>query len=58
MPIHWGGFKLAMHDWRDPILRVSKKARELNLPIITPKIGEEIIIKDNSKVYEKWWEKY
>ncbi len=58
MPIHWGGFKLAMHDWREPILRVSKKAKELDLPIITPQIGEEIIIQNNIKTYEKWWEKY
>lgn len=57
MPIHWAGFKLALHEWKDPIIRLSKKAKKLNLPIITPKIGEEIMVSDSTKVYEKWWEK-
>lgn len=55
MPIHWAGFKLALHDWTDPIERVNTKAKELNLPIITPKIGEEIIVKDTINNYTNWW---
>lgn len=55
MPIHWAGFKLALHSWTDPIERVSMKAKELNLPLVTPKIGEEIIVKDTSKKYTEWW---
>lgn len=57
IPIHWAGFKLALHEWTDPIIRVTKKAEALNLPVITPKIGEEIIVNDSTKVYEKWWQK-
>jgi len=54
MPIHWAGFKLALHDWIDPITRVSKKAKELELRVITPSIGEPIVV--NSEVrYEEWW---
>lgn len=55
MPIHWGGFKLAMHDWKDPINRVQAKAKQLNLEVITPKIGQEILVKGN-KSYSNWWE--
>lgn len=55
MPIHWAGFKLALHSWTDPIVRVSKKAKELNVPLVTPKIGEPIIVKDSTKVYSNWW---
>lgn len=58
MPIHWASFKLALHDWKDPIVRVCKKAKELELPIITPKIGEEIIVKDTKKLYSDWWDEY
>lgn len=58
MPIHWASFKLALHDWKDPIVRVSKKAKELGLPIITPKIGEEIIVKNSTKLYSEWWNEY
>ena len=58
MPIHWGGFKLALHSWTDPIERVTVKAEELNLPLLAPKLGEEIMVKDSILPTKKWWEKY
>ena len=58
MPIHWAGFKLALHDWTDPITRVKAKANELNLEVITPEIGEEILVKNNSNTYLDWWTKF
>ena len=42
IPIHWGAFKLALHDWRDPIRRVSDKADELEVNVIAPQIGEMV----------------
>ncbi|MCG9791874.1 MBL fold metallo-hydrolase [Flavobacterium algicola] len=57
MPIHWGGFKLALHDWTDPITRVQAKAKQLNLEVLTPRIGQEIFIQDTSSKYDNWWEK-
>lgn len=55
MPIHWAGFKLAMHSWTDPIERVSKKAKELNIPLIAPKIGEPFILSNLQSKNSKWW---
>ncbi len=55
MPIHWGAFNLALHDWDEPAIRVSKKAKELGMPLLTPVIGEEVII----PAYvpnDPWWE--
>ncbi len=40
MPIHWGSFTLSLHSWTDPIERVTKKANEMNIPLISPVIGE------------------
>ena len=55
MPIHWGTFVLALHPWKDPVERVTKKARELNLPVTVPQIGEQINL-DNPEVESKeWW---
>lgn len=34
MPIHWGAFKLALHDWTDPVESVLKKAIQLNVEIV------------------------
>ena len=58
LPIHWGAFTLAFHDWTDPIERVTKKANELNLPITTPKIGEPVLFGNETFPTEKWWKKY
>ena len=56
MPIHWGAFKLAMHTWTDPVERVTKKAEELNIPLITPQIGEAFLLKDETRYSTAWWE--
>ncbi|MBW1298316.1 MBL fold metallo-hydrolase [Aquimarina litoralis] len=55
MPIHWGAFKLAQHSWTDPIERVSKKAAELSLPLITPEIGKATFIGDDGLAQNQWW---
>lgn len=56
MPIHWGAFTLALHSWTDPILRVIAEAERLNVPIATPKVGEAIIIGNESYPISHWWE--
>jgi L-ascorbate metabolism protein UlaG (beta-lactamase superfamily) len=56
MPIHWGAFTLAMHSWTDPVERITKKAQELGIPVITPLIGQEISLRRLSKGYDtQWW---
>jgi len=55
MPIHWGAFKLAQHSWIDPIERVSIKAKELNIELITPKIGESIELENLANLTSTWW---
>lgn len=55
MPIHWGGFTLAMHKWRDPIERFQKKANALNVVTCTPRIGEPILVGEKYPRSD-WWE--
>lgn len=55
MPIHWGAFKLALHDWTDPVERVVKKAKQLNVDLVTPQIGEPIFL-GHSDSTDQWWE--
>lgn len=58
LPIHWGAFTLAFHDWTDPVERMILKANELNFPVTTPKIGEPVILGNATFPTEKWWEDY
>lgn len=54
LPVHWAKFTLALHDWNDPVLRVSKSAEELNQPITTPLLGETFEI-GGKYPDTKWW---
>ena len=55
LPIHWGAFRLALHSWTDPIHRVRAKAKELNMPLTTPRIGEPVVISDGKFPAVAWW---
>ncbi|MGI9533084.1 MAG: MBL fold metallo-hydrolase [Lutimonas sp.] len=55
MPIHWGAFKLSLHSWTDPVERVSSSAKELNVNLVIPKIGEDILISNKSNFDSTWW---
>lgn len=55
MPIHWGKFPLAMHAWKEPVERLFKKATELNLQVVTPMIGEQLVVGKTVQL-NKWWE--
>lgn len=58
MPIHWGAFKLAMHPWTEPVQRVSKKAKELGVPVTTPRIGEIFYLDSTAISNEEWWKDF
>lgn len=54
MPVHWGKFALAFHAWDDPVKRVVAKAKELNVAVTTPMIGEPVVLGDMPPGAE-WW---
>jgi L-ascorbate metabolism protein UlaG (beta-lactamase superfamily) len=55
LPVHWGKFRLSMHPWNEPVKRVLTKAAELNMPVITPMIGEPVIVNGNYHT-GRWWD--
>jgi L-ascorbate metabolism protein UlaG (beta-lactamase superfamily) len=57
LPIHWGAFTLAFHEWTDPIMRVTAAAKEHNVDITTPRIGESIHLGRATFPNERWWTK-
>ena len=55
LPVHWAKFALSYHPWNEPITRLMKKAKEMNLKTTTPKIGEPIIL-GQSYPESIWWQ--
>lgn len=55
MPVHWSKFSLALHDWDDPIIRVTKEATLKNMPIVYPIIGEAVFL-GKDEIFNNWWE--
>ncbi|HEV7230214.1 MAG TPA: MBL fold metallo-hydrolase [Bacteroidia bacterium] len=56
LPVHWGKFALALHDWNDPPIRVRDAAMKTELNLITPLIGQEVNL-DIIQAFDPWWEK-
>ncbi len=54
MAVHWGGFALAQHRWKDPIERFVSEAIKQGVNFLHPAIGELCTITDT--VGSKWWE--
>ncbi|MEO6613138.1 MAG: MBL fold metallo-hydrolase [Chitinophagaceae bacterium] len=55
LPVHWGKFRLGMHPWNEPVKRVLAKAKEMNVKVLTPKIGEPVRL-DGKFDNIDWWE--
>ena len=54
LPVHWGKFCISLHPWNEPIKRITKSAKESNVNIVTPMIGEVVIVGENHPDKE-WW---
>ncbi|OEK04533.1 MBL fold metallo-hydrolase [Roseivirga misakiensis] len=53
IPVHWAGFPLALHTWKDPIERFVNSANEKGTQISTPKLGE--VVTFGQEPTEDWW---
>ena len=54
VPIHWGMFDLAMHDWFEPVEESEKYAEKYGIELMTPKLGQ-LVSTEQKNVFEKWW---
>ena len=57
VPIHWAGFTLALHHWKEPVYRFTTEAKKKNLNFLTPLLGEIVSLKEK---YENafWYENH
>lgn len=56
MAVHWAGFTLAQHSWKEPIDRFTNEAQTQKLAYLTPKLGGQF--EHLSDIKEPWWEKH
>jgi len=54
LPIHWGAFKLSVHEWTEPIERIFKASENVNAKLMTPKIGQRVALNAVPQP-ERWW---
>ena len=55
VPIGWGMFTLALHDWYEPPAEISSRASKIGATVAIPRFGEWVDIKQELP-NKKWWE--
>lgn len=55
LPIHWGAFRLALHDWTDPVERMLSAASREGVVVCTPRIGETVRLGQGELAASPWW---
>ncbi len=53
---HWGAFSLSLHGWSEPIERAWAEARDQQVSLIAPRIGETVNLKDLDLTVTPWWD--
>lgn len=53
-PYHWGGFKLAFHDWTEPADLFTAEAKKQNLEVTLPRLGQLMHLNQESQK-QTWW---
>jgi L-ascorbate metabolism protein UlaG (beta-lactamase superfamily) len=55
LPIHWGTFNLAFHDWDEPVRRLLAAAERTETRIAVPMPGERFAVLNPPPLERRWW---
>ncbi len=55
LPIHWAAFSLSFHYWSEPVERALKAAKDRQVRITTPRIGEPVVVGAADFPAASWW---
>jgi L-ascorbate metabolism protein UlaG (beta-lactamase superfamily) len=55
IPVHWGTFVLAMHEWPEPADRTWQEAKARDVRLAVPRPGERVDV-DNPPAVDGWWQ--
>lgn len=58
IPIHWGAFQLSLHDWYEPVERLTAAAAKYSaVELATPIIGQSFKL-NTTPPQKRWWKSY
>lgn len=56
IPVHWGTFNLAFHDWNEPPTRLAAAAEKAGARLLVPRPGQMVEPTAPQPALERWWE--
>lgn len=54
-PVHSSKFVLGNHAWDEPLELITRNNESRKLNIVTPIIGEQVLLKDTTQQFTSWW---
>jgi len=54
MPVHWAGFALAQHHWKDPLERFVKACKDTTQRFTVPLLGEIVASERTESSLKSW----
>lgn len=54
-PVHSSKFAMANHPWDEPLTKITELNKSMNIPLVTPIIGEPVNLKDENQQFSQWW---
>lgn len=55
IPVHSSKFKLGNHAWDEPLIRVAAANKGTDIAMLTPMIGEKVMLKESEQQFTEWW---
>ncbi|MGX5690285.1 MBL fold metallo-hydrolase [Arcticibacter tournemirensis] len=55
-PVHSSKFVLSRHPWDEPLVKISELSKTVNMPLVTPMIGEAVDLNDSKQPFKHWWQ--
>jgi len=54
--VHNSKFVLNVSPWKEPLEKIVELNKKIKIPLITPMIGQQVNLKDNTEKFTHWWE--
>lgn len=56
MTVHHSKYALGRHPWYEPLEKIADAAKANHYKLLTPKIGEPLLLRDSTQTFTNWWE--